>query len=140
MDLKSFDTQRLDDYAREAKASWGQTAEWQEYEQKSKGRTKEQGDAIARGLMDIFAEFGAVRNADPASPEAQALVNKLQSYISEHYYTCSDQVLLGLSHMYAGGGEMTENIDKAGGPGTGAFAARAIEAHCSRRGEACLSR
>lgn len=33
--------------------------------------------------------------------------------------------------MYAGGGELTENIDKAGGDGTAIFAAKAIEIYCS---------
>ena len=129
-DFKAFDTRKIDEYAREAKAAWGKTAEWQEYEQRSKRRTKEQGDHIARGLMDIFVEFGAIRDHDPASDEAQALVSKLQGYITEHYYTCSDRILLSLSKMYAGGGSMTENIDEVGGPGTGEFAAKAIAAHC----------
>ena len=80
--------------------------------------------------MDIFAEFGTIRDTDPASAEAQALVQKLQGYITENFYTCSDQILLSLSGMYGGGGSMTENIDKAGGPGTGEFAARAIAVHC----------
>ena len=40
-DFTAFDTKKIDDYAREAKASWGTTPEWKEYEQKSKGRTKE---------------------------------------------------------------------------------------------------
>ena len=80
--------------------------------------------------MDIFREFGTVRNGDPASPEAQALVQKLQSYITEHYYTCSNEILQSLSKMYGGGGSMTENIDKVGGPGTGEFAERAIAVHC----------
>lgn len=131
-DFKAFDTRKIDDYAREAKASWGQTKEWKEYEQKAQGRTREDNAALARGMMDIFAEFGAIRDQDPASPAAQALVDKLQSYITEHYYTCSDQILLSLSRMYDGGGSMTENIDKVGGPGTGDFAARAIAAHCNR--------
>ena len=131
-DFKAFDTKKIDDYAREAKASWGQTPEWKEYEQKAAGRTKDAEKDIARGLMDIFAQFGAVRDRDPASPEAQALVNKLRGYISEHYYTCSDQILLSLSKMYGGGGSMTENIDKVGGPGTGEFAAAAIEIHCRK--------
>ncbi len=131
-DFRPFDTKKIDEYARQAKASWGKTAEWQEYEEKSKGRTKEQGDAIAQGMMDIFAEFGAIRDTDPASAEAQALVRKLQGYITEHFYTCSDKILLSLAKMYGGGGSMTENIDKVGGPGTGAFAAAAVEAHCGQ--------
>ena len=131
-DFTAFDTKKIDDYAREAKASWGQTKEWKKYEQKAQGRTREDNAALARGMMDIFAEFGAIRDTDPAAPEAQALVQKLQSYITEHYYTCSDEILLSLSRMYDGGGSMTENIDKVGGPGTGDFAARAIAAHCNR--------
>lgn len=129
-DFKAFDTRKIDEYAREAKASWGQTPEWKEYEQKSKGRTKEQTAAISEGMMDIFRAFGAIRDTDPASEEAQALVNRLQSYITEHFYTCSDKILLGLSKMYGGGGSMTENIDTVGGPGTGEFAQAAVEAHC----------
>ncbi len=131
-DFTAFDTKKIDEYAREAKASWGKTPEWQEYEQKAQGRTREDNAALARGMMDIFAEFGAIRDTDPAAPEAQALVQKLQGYITEHYYTCSDTILLSLSKMYDGGGSMTENIDKVGGPGTGDFAARAIAAHCNR--------
>ena len=129
-DFTAFDTKKIDDYAREAKASWGQTKEWKEYEQKAQGRTREDNAALARGMMDIFAEFGAIRDQDPASPAAQALVDKLQSYITEHYYTCSDQILLSLSKMYDGGGSMTESIDSVGGPGTGDFAAKAIAVHC----------
>ena len=131
-DFTAFDTKKIDDYAREAKASWGQTKEWKEYEQKAQGRTREDNAALARGMMDIFAEFGAIRDTDPASPAAQALVDKLQSYITEHYYTCSDEILLSLSKMYDGGGTMTENIDKVGGPGTGDFAAKAIAVHCKK--------
>ena len=129
-DFTAFDTKKIDDYAREAKASWGKTQEWKEYEQKSQGRTREDDAIIAQGMMDIFAEFGTIRDTDPASAEAQALVNKLQSYISEHFYTCSNEILLSLSTMYGGGGSMTENIDKVGGPGTGEFSARAIAIHC----------
>ena len=131
-DFTAFNTKKIDEYAREAKASWGKTKEWKEYEQKAQGRTREDNVALARGMMDIFAEFGAIRDQDPASPAAQALVQKLQSFITEHYYTCSDEILLSLSKMYDGGGTMTENIDKVGGPGTGDFAARAIAVHCKK--------
>ena len=131
-DFRAFDTKKIDDYAREAKASWGKTQEWKEYEQKSQGRTREDDAIIAQGMMDIFAEFGTIRDTDPASAEAQALVNRLQGYITEHFYTCSDGILLSLSKMYGGGGSMTENIDKVGGPGTGAFAEQAIAVHCKK--------
>ena len=52
---------------------------------------------------------------------------KLQDYITEHFYTCSAKILQGLGRMYAGGGELTENIDAAGGTGTSEFASKAID-------------
>lgn len=72
-------------------------------------------------------------NRNPASPEARALVRKLQDFISEHYYTCTDQILSGLGQMYAAGSEMTRNIDNYGGEGTAAFAGQAIGTYCDRQ-------
>ena len=129
-DFSAFDTKKLDEYAAQAKASWGDTPEYREYERKSKGRTRQEEEALGSGMMGIFAEFGAIRKEDPASGRAQALVRKLRDFITEHYYTCSDQVLSGLGQMYAAGGAMTENIDRAGGAGTAVFAAEAIRAFC----------
>ena len=129
-DFSAFDTKKLDEYAAQAKASWGDTPEYREYERKSKGRTRQEEEALGSGMMGIFAEFGAIRKEDPASGRAQELVRKLRDFITEHYYTCSDQVLSGLGQMYAAGGAMTENIDRAGGAGTAAFAAEAIRAFC----------
>lgn len=34
--------------------------------------------------------------------------------LTGHFYTCSDKILCGLGRMYAGGGELTENIDDVG--------------------------
>ena len=58
------------------------------------------------------------------------LVKELKGYISEHFYKCSDEVLLGLGKMYAGGGEFTDNINKMGGEGTAEFVHQAIEIYC----------
>ncbi len=128
LDFKAFDSARLEEYSKKAKEQWGATAAYQEYEEKSKGRSKESEKDIASGLMKIFEEFGAMKETDPASAEAQAHVKRLQSYITDHYYTCTDEILKGLGKMYAAGGEFTENIDKAGGAGTAAFVSRAIDA------------
>ena len=128
----AFDTKKIDEYAAQAKASWGTTPAYKEYEEKSKGRTKEETRDIYRGMQDIFAEFGAARNNDPASDEAQALVKKLQDYITEHFYTCTKEILSGLGKMYAGGGDFTKNIDSFGGEGTAEFAHRAIEIYCKK--------
>ena len=133
MNFTAFDTKKIDEYARQAKASYGQSPQYREYEQKSAGRTREQELGLGAGLMEILAAFGGMRDEDPAGEAARAQVDKLQAYITEHFYTCSDSILLSLGHMYAGGGAMTENIDAAGGPGTAEFAWRAIEAKCAKK-------
>jgi len=127
MDFSSFDTEKIDRYAREAKEKWGQTQAYKEFESKTAGKDMAStGDA----LMDIFREFGEIRHLPPASQKAQALVKKLQDFITANYYTCTKQILFGLGQMYAAPGQMNENIDKAGGNGTGAFAKDAIEIYC----------
>ena len=80
--------------------------------------------------MAIFAHFGTIRHLSPESVEAQQAVKQLQSFITEHYYTCTKPILKGLGQMYIAGDTMTENIDKAGGEGTAQFAHEAIEIFC----------
>ena len=130
MNFSSFDTEKIDRYAAEAKAKWGKTEAYKEFETKTSNQSKAQMQSTGDALMDIFREFGEIRHLSPASCEAQALVEKLQSFITAHYYTCTKQILFGLGQMYAAGDEMNENIDKAGGEGTGAFARDAITIYC----------
>ena len=132
MDFEPFDTSKIDEYAAQAKASWGTTPEFKEYEEKAKGRTNEQNAILGTQMMDIFAEFGAIRNADPSGNTAQALVKRLQDFITDHFYTCSDETLYGLGMMYAGGGDFTTNIDKHAGEGTAEFAYQAIKVYCKK--------
>ena len=80
--------------------------------------------------MEIFAEFGQMKKNNSSDEQVQAQVKKLQNYITEHFYTCSSTVLKGLGRMYAGGGELTENIDVACGEGTAEFVSKAIDLYC----------
>ena len=130
MDFSAYDTAELDRYAAQAKAKWGKTEAYKEFEEKTAGQSKAQLQQTGDALMDIFVEIGAVRHRSPASEEAQALIAKLQDFISAHYYNCTKQILRGLGQMYIAGDSMTENIDKAGGEGTAQFANAAIEIYC----------
>ena len=128
MDFSKFDTTEIERYTQQAKQKWGGTQAWQEFEQKK--QTPQQAKQNADGLMAIFAQFGALRDSSPASQEAQALVQKLQDFITAHYYTCTKPILLGLGQLYIAGDGMTENIDRAGGAGTAQFTHEAIEVFC----------
>ena len=130
MDFRAFDTKKIDEYSKLAKEQWGHTAEYKEYEEKTKSWTKDDEDAVADEFMKIFVEFGQMKEMDPLDESVQAQVKKLQDYITEHFYTCSPKILNGLGKMYAGGGELTENIDAAGGTGTAEFASKAIDLYC----------
>lgn len=129
MSFAAFSTKKIDEYAREAKASWGTTDAYKEFEQKAAGRSREEEEILGAHLMEIFREFGRIRTDSSESEEAQALVKKLQNYITENYYTCTDTILETLGQMYAGGGDMTTNINAYAGEGTAEFANQAIEAY-----------
>lgn len=134
LEFGPFDTSKLDEYAAQAKASWGATPQWEEYEDKWAGRPKEEQAAMGERLMELFVPFGrmAAEGADPSCDEAQAQVGKIQTFITENYYTCTDYILAGLGQAYGSGGDFTRNINAAAGPGAAEFAAAAVRAHCDR--------
>ena len=78
-------------------------------------------------MMQIFSEIGEIRHLPANSAEAQTLIRKLQRFITEHYYTCTDEILKGLGQLYTADKRFKENIDKAGGAGTAEFTANVIK-------------
>ena len=129
MSFDAFDNSKLEQYAAEAKERWGNTDAYREYEKKSgKGGM----DAAGAEMMEIFARMGKIREKDPAAPEAQALVAELQKFITDHYYTCTREILQGLGEMYSADERFAQNIDNAGGTGTADFATRAIRIFCGK--------
>ena len=133
LDFTAFDTRKIDEYARQARENWGTTPEYHEFEEKSKNRSREEEKNLGIRFMQIFARIGQIKNGSPESPEAQALVREIRQFITDHYYTCSDEILASLGKAYGGGGSMNKNIDKAGGEGTGEFAMKAIEVHVKQK-------
>ncbi|MBQ8111048.1 MAG: MerR family transcriptional regulator [Clostridia bacterium] len=132
MDFSAFDTKKIDEYARQAKAAWGNTPEYREFEAKAQSRTRTQDARLEAEMMDIFRRFAQAREEGPASEGAQQLVQQLRDFITANFYTCSRKVLSGLGRMYAGGGDFTQNIDSAAGEGTAAFVDEAIQIYCAK--------
>ena len=123
-----------DKYTAETRERWGDTEAYREHEQKTKGYTKEKWAEANDGLMAVFAEFFACKanGSTPGSPEAQALVIKLQSHITANYYTCTDEILAGLGKMYVADERFKRNIDKYG-EGTASFVAESIEIYVEKK-------
>lgn len=130
MDFKAFDRSKLDEYSKRAKELYENTPEYKEMEEKQKNRTREEDQLLADRFMLLFKEAGEMRNTDPASPKAQDLVKRIQNYITENMYTCSNTILRSLGKMYSGGGDFTKNIDEYGGEGTAEFVDHAIQIYC----------
>ena len=132
--MAAFDNSEFEKTEAEAKARWGDTAAYKQYEEKTKSYSAQKQDALARGMDQIMEAFAACmkNGAAAVSAEAQALVQRLQSYITEHYYNCTNQILAGLGQMYVADERFRQNIDRHGA-GTAAFICAAIEAYAEKQ-------
>ena len=117
---------RNNNYEKQARERWGETPAYQEYKEKNKCRSAADNDKIQRDMMLIFSEFAAL-DCSPADDDAQKLVAKLQQFITDNYYTCTNEILAGLGKMYCAEGEFKKNIDNFAGDGTAGFVSQAIE-------------
>ena len=113
---------------------WGNTDAYCEHERKTKNYGKEKWAEINDGLMSIFAEFAECKNHeyDVNLPEVQSLVGKLQEYITQNYYTCTNEILVGLGQMYVADERFKKNIDKYG-EGTAEFVSNSIVVFCQEK-------
>lgn len=127
MAFQAFDKSRMERYKAEARQKWGNTDAYRAYEQNEKAGHDM--NAAGEQLMQRFAQMGEMRNADPASEEAQSAIAQLQQFICDHFYPCDQQTLAGLGQMYVQDDRFRQSIDAAGGEGTAAFVQRAIEVY-----------
>lgn len=131
-DNSDYETAR-NRYEAEAKRRWGETAAYKEHAEKTASYSKEKWKAVTDGLMTVLAKFAECMKDGhaPDSDEAQELVKELQNYITENYYTCTDEILAGLGQMYVADERFKNNIDKHT-PGTAAFTSESIATYCKK--------
>ena len=124
--MNAFDNREFENYKAEVKERWGNTEAYKEYQ------AREVQSSAADGLDAIFGEFAQCMRSgqQPQSTAAQALVQKLQQYITDHFYTCTRQILAGLGQMYVADDRFRANIDRHAA-GTAKFVSTAI-AHYSK--------
>ena len=121
----------MKNFENQAKTQWGDTDAYREYAQKTASYSQNRWQAVNDALMAIFSEFAECRNGgyNADSHNVQALVKKLQNYITENYYTCTNEILAGLGKMYTADSRFSNNIDK-NGIGTAEFVSDAIKFYC----------
>lgn len=131
-DNNDYDTARKQ-YEAEAKERYIKTDAYKEYERKTASYSKDKWQQVNDGLNAELAQFAECLQSGQAtdSDEAQSLVKKLQNYITENFYTCTNEILKGLGQMYVADERFKENIDK-NAVGTAEFVSEAIQIYCCK--------
>ena len=131
MSFKEFDMNEIEEnkkkYAKEVKERWGTSKAYEESEKKTSSYNKEKWGDINQETSEIFKGFAELRNSDPGSEEVQELVRRWQKYITDNFYTCTNEILSGLGLMYVEDERFKENLDK-----NAKLMAEAIKIYCSK--------
>lgn len=119
-------------YEYEVKEKWGNTDSYKEHQEKTKDYSQEKWDSLTNLLNDIFKSFSEYmkQGKELNSIETQNLVKTLQNHISENYYLCTNDILLGLGQMYVSDERFKMNIDK-NSDGTAEYVYNAIKIYCN---------
>lgn len=132
MNTEIFNVEEMEQYKNEVIKKWGSTSEYKEYEQKMKGKTEKEQQETMQKLMCFFHELGEWKENLPEDSKVQKKIQELQQFITDHFYTCTNEILYGLGQMYVQDERMKHNIDKAGGDGTAQFVQKAITIYCKK--------
>lgn len=135
MSFTEFDTTKIEEtkaaYAAEVKERWGTTSAYEEYSKKTKNHTDKDWNLLNHDLMEQFHKFADLKTEAVDSKAVQNCVKEFQQYMTEHYFTCTNEILSGLGLMYSQDERFKTNIDKAAGEGTAEFVTAAIQSFCS---------
>ena len=116
-------------YHKEAEVLYGNTAQYQEYIKRNK--SSEELNDSGHKLMEILKEFSSLINESDDIICQQ--VEVLKNFITNNFYTCDDNILLGLSDLYINDERFKNNIDKVGGEGTAVFVSKSIKKYLSNK-------
>lgn len=128
VDTEIFKKDEYLKYRDEVKARWGDTDAYKESEKKTAEYGEDKMNGLQRETEGIFKEFADLmaKGESFESKAAQSLVRKWQSFITENFYRCTDEILLSLGQMYTADERFLKNIDRCQ-EGTALFVQKAIE-------------
>ena len=120
-------------YEKEVRERWGDTASYKESEQRTAGYTQSDCNELSSGMDAIMEGFAELKTEGfaPDDEPARLQVEKLKQFITERMYTCTDEILTGLGQMYVADERFTKNIDKHG-EGTAEYVSACIKSFCGQ--------
>ena len=125
----TFDNSKFENavnqFKHEVQSRWGNTSAYKEFQSKNIPN-----DTFA-DFDNIFSEFADCmkKGFSPSCKEVQTLVQKLQNFITDNFYTCTNEILAGLGQMYILDERFKNNIDKHG-KNAAQFVSDAIKIFC----------
>ena len=82
--------------------------------------------------MNTFSELGALKHLSVEDKKVQEKVQELKEFITDNYYTCTNEILYSLGQMYVNDERFKNNINKIAGKGIAEFVSEAISVYCSK--------
>ena len=121
-------------FSEEVENRWGKETIFEEYKQKTKHYSDDKWGSVVEEMDNIFKQFAEYKksNFQPNSLQIQNLVKELQNFITQNYYTCTNETLARLGEMYVSDERFKNNID-IHGKGTAEFVSSAIQFYCSNQ-------
>ncbi|XMB85089.1 TipAS antibiotic-recognition domain-containing protein [Mycoplasmatota bacterium WC44] len=116
-------------YKIEVEEKYGNSSAFKESQKKTNKYSKDDWNLIMSNQTELFSMFAYQMN-DFKSIEAQKLVREWKDFITNHYYTCTDDILRGLGELYVSDRRFVENIDKTK-PGLAKFISDSINYYCN---------
>ena len=131
----AFDERALEEhrtkYADEAKQRWGTTDAYAESQRRTSKYTKEDWKRIQQEAAQIDADMAALMDHKVTDPEVQDVVWRKHEHFNHNFYTCSVEMLAGLSEMWVSDARFTANYDKIK-PGLAQFWHDAVQVYCMK--------
>jgi hypothetical protein len=112
----AFDERALEEhrtkYADEVKERWGTRDAYAESQRRTSKYTKEDWKRIQQETGQIDADMAALMDQKATDPEVQDVVRRKYEHLNHNFYTCSVEMLAGLSEMWVSDGRFTATYDK----------------------------
>lgn len=129
--LQDFDL-NTNPYEEEAVKLWGRERV-EASKQFIESKTKEEQEAISKGMDQLFKRLAVVRNEDPASSIAQDEIDSMYRHMDANFgYHYSYEAFGNLGQMYVNDERFTANIDKYG-EGLSLFLSKAMQIYANNK-------
>lgn len=122
-------------YRDETIERWGSTPEYREfshlYSKKNQEERGTQWNDFLTYSQDFFERLAEYESESPVADAVQTSISEWQDYLSEHFYHCTNEMLLNLGILYEFDERFSAYINRFGSEHLASFFNSAIKAYCA---------